>query len=206
LFQETARIYGILNSIKLGKGILMVFEYLVIAIFIGIARKGSVKKLSDTNIKLWYLFIASFLLQGISMYFYHRSSFIDSTYPLLIIGSYLMIMYAIWSNRSLNGFIFFGLGTFLNFLVISVNGGRMPVSTEALESIGLSEYIPKLIEGVTKHQIITDETHLSFLADVIPIQPPLAFSSSVISVGDIFITLGVAWFIYKGMVREKVSN
>jgi hypothetical protein len=179
----------------------MVFEYLVIAIFIGFARKGSITKLSETNIKLWYLFVASFLIQGLSMYFYQSSSFIASIYPVLIIGSYLLIMYAIWSNRSLNGFKFFGLGTFLNFLVIAVNGGRMPVSTEALESVGLSTYIPKLLEGVTKHQIITNETRLWFLADVIPIQPPLALGSSVISVGDIFITLGVAWFIYKGMSK-----
>jgi hypothetical protein len=179
----------------------MVFEYLVIAILIALARKGSISKLSDTNIKLWYLFIASFLVQGLAMYFYHRSSFIDNIYPLLIICSYLIILFAIWSNRTLTGFKFFGLGTFLNFLVIAVNGGRMPVSTDALESIGLSSYIPGLVEGVTKHQIITDETLLWFLADVIPMQPPFTLGSSVISVGDIFITLGVGWFIYKGMSK-----
>jgi hypothetical protein len=179
----------------------MVFEYLVIAILIGFARKGSIKKLSDTNIRMWYLFIASFLVQGISMYLYHHGSFIDNIYPLLIIGSYLTIIYAIWCNRNLAGFKLFGLGTFLNFLVIATNGGRMPVSTNALDVIGLSAYISKLTEGVTKHQIITNETHLWFLADVIPIQPPLALGSSVISVGDIFITLGVAWFIYRGMSK-----
>lgn len=135
------------------------------------------------------------------MYFYHRSAFIEMIYPLLIVGSYFILIYGIWKNHELPGFKLFGFGTLLNLIVIIVNGGRMPVSTEALKSSGLASYIPRLMEGTTKHQIVTNETNLWFLADIIPLRPPFVFSSSVISMGDIAITLGIAWFIYKRMVR-----
>jgi hypothetical protein len=179
----------------------MVIEYILIVIVIALIRKGSLKQLTDTDIKLWYVFIFSLLIQVSAMYFYSRSPFVNQTYPIWIIGSYIILLCGIGYNLSLAGFKLFGLGTFLNFLVITANGGRMPVSAEALEVIGLSTYIPELMKGVTKHQLVTSETHVWFLADIIPLGPPFAMNSSVISVGDIFITLGLSWFIYKGMVR-----
>lgn len=180
----------------------MIIEYILIAIIIAFIRKGSLGKLSDTDIKLWYLFIISVLIQVATMYFFSRSDLVNKTYPVWIIGSYIILLYGIWFNRSLPGFKLMGVGTFMNFLVITGNGGRMPVSTEALEMIGLSSLIPELAEGVTKHQIVTEETVLWFLADVIPMNFPYVLDQMVISLGDIAITLGISWFFYIRMTSK----
>ncbi|MHB1405120.1 MAG: DUF5317 domain-containing protein [Desulfitobacteriaceae bacterium] len=179
----------------------MIYEVLLLVVLVALIRKGSFQRLSNTDIKKPYLMITSLLVQLAVMYLYDRSQFIGQTFSIWIILSYLLLAYGSWCNRNLPGFKLFGIGMFLNFLVIAANGGRMPVSINALEWAGLSWYIPALIEGITKHQPLTDAAYLSFLADIIPLRPPFVFSSMVVSAGDIAVTLGISRFFYIRMTR-----
>lgn len=181
----------------------MIIEYALIAVVLAFIRKGSIKRLSETEIKLWYLIVASFLIQLVAIYFYSKSNFFQDTYPLWIIGSYLILMYGIWYNHRLPGFKIFGLGTTFNFLVIAANGGRMPISPKTLEMAGESSKIPIVMEGVEKHQLLTETTHLPYLADVILLTPPFVYKAMIISAGDIVITMGVSWFFYRSMVHQR---
>lgn len=179
----------------------MVYEFLALVILVALFNKGSFHKLSDTEIKWQYMIIASLIVQLTVIFLYKEIPFLDHTFSYWIILSYLMLVCSSWMNRELPGFKLFGAGMLLNFLVIAVNEGRMPVSLDALEWAELNWYIPSLVEGVTKHQPLTEATHLKFLADVIPLKPPLVFSSMVISMGDVFITFGISRFVYKRMVQ-----
>lgn len=181
----------------------MIYEILLLVVLIAFWKKGSLIRLAQTEIRQPFWFIQSLLLQLAAMFFYSRSVWMAETFPYWITVSYTMLGYACWRNRKLPGFTWFGVGMILNFLVITVNGGRMPVSVDALQWAGLSSYIPLLEEGLTKHQLMTEQTHLIFLADIVPLRPPFVFSSMVVSIGDIAVTWGISRFVYKRMTEKQ---
>lgn len=87
-----------------------------------------------------------------------------------------------------------GVGILLNFLVIAANGGTMPVS-----SVGLRPELKEiLLQGEALHALTTAESKLLFLADVIPLYFP---AGSKMSVGDIFLSAGLFYFLQQGMMR-----
>ncbi len=106
-----------------------------------------------------------------------------------------------WYNHQTPFFSLICVGLFLNFLVIAVNGG-MPVSNKSMaysefreehtDFKGFDDYI---------HIEMNDETKLSFLGDIIPIPGP-TFIRSVVSIGDLILSLGVFLFLQKGIVYQ----
>jgi len=88
-------------------------------------------------------------------------------------------------------------GSFLNFLVISLNGGCMPVSESLL--IAGSERAQQLAAGeIYAYSAITPQTVLPILGDVIRIGPkgvPFGFAS----IGDILLGIGVALLCFQMM-------
>lgn len=184
----------------------MVYEYLGITFLIALLKKGSINRLSETNFKVSSLIIFCLLLQFFVVYAGDYIPFINNTFPYWIILSYLLLSFAAFLNRHLDGFKFFLLGLLLNAIVIIVNGGRMPVSAKALETIGMSEDIQVLADGFKKHELVQDQTVLTFLADIIPLKSPFVLMSIVVSIGDIIMTIGICWFIYRGMTKHSQSN
>ena len=109
-------------------------------------------------------------------------------YQVLIMSFYVITLVLIWINRNLPGMKLALIGLILNFLVMAVNGGRMPVSEWATVVSGQSEYLPDLIAGVgSRHVLLTDQTNLKFLGDVIPLPPPYP-RSRVLSLGAVSYT------------------
>ena len=101
--------------------------------------------------------------------------------------------------------ILIGFGFFLNFLVIAFNGGSMPVSLDALGPKAHDIFLQaEQTQRVLTHSILTSETPLWFLADIIPI--PLPFIRYVASVGDIFISVGIFLFVYLNMKQKSAQN
>ncbi|NGQ94907.1 DUF5317 domain-containing protein [Brevibacillus sp. SYP-B805] len=179
----------------------MIYEYLLLVVLIALWKRGSFKRLAQTDIRQPFLIIASLLMQIAAMSLYHRVEWMAQTFTIWIVLSYALLSYCCWLNRRLPGFLLFGIGMALNFIVITANGGRMPVSVDALQWAGLSSYIPLLQEGITKHQAMTDATRLPLLGDIIPLRPPFVFSRMVVSVGDVAATCGISWFFYKRMTQ-----
>ena len=181
----------------------MVYEIALIAVALAFLRGGSLRRLQRTEFRHPLPIIACFLVQTAAMLLYDRIPFVHDTFPIWISLSYLVLAYCCWQNRHLPGFLAFGAGLLLNFAVIALNDGRMPVSLAALEWAGLDEYIAPLLEGVTKHQPLTQASYLPILSDVIPLKPPYALSSRIVSVGDLLMTLGISRFLYRRMVESS---
>jgi hypothetical protein len=78
-----------------------------------------------------------------------------------------------------------GAGFALNFAVIAANGA-MPVSSAALERAGREG-----LEGgtIVKHELMSPDTRLDLLGDVIPIPPP---GGVVLSAGDVVFLAGLS--------------
>jgi hypothetical protein len=83
--------------------------------------------------------------------------------------------------------------------VIAVNDG-MPVSRAAIVASGQGSTLAGLLErpGV-KHHLSGPDDQLVFLADVVPVPPPV---SQVISIGDLFTFGGVSIVIACAMSRR----
>jgi hypothetical protein len=93
-----------------------------------------------------------------------------------------------------------GLGVLMNFVVIALNGG-MPVLAGAAEvASGFTVSSPDL-SGTFKHVPLDDSSRLTFFADVIPLR--LAGIGEVISLGDIFLALGLGVFLEHELRRPR---
>ncbi|MEN8235185.1 MAG: DUF5317 domain-containing protein [Actinomycetota bacterium] len=154
---------------------------LAIAIVIGLARGGKLSNLTEIGVRAWWLLFLGFGLQIGATFLPVR---MHELAVGLILSSYLPLLLFVWLNRQMAGLWVAGIGVLMNFTVIAVNSG-MPVMLAAAELAGGSSDV---ILGA-KHVVLTESTHLAFLADVIPLP------GNVISIGDVFLAVGVGVFL-----------
>ena len=122
--------------------------------------------------------------------------------PVLLTLSYGMLLYAVYLNREHKGAILFGAGTLANYLVIAVNGWRMPISREGLLATGqegMIEYLKGPADYV--HGLLTEDTKLAVLADIFYLPEPFP-RPTVFSIGDVFIISGVFLLIFTMMAAK----
>jgi hypothetical protein len=93
-----------------------------------------------------------------------------------------------------------GLGVLMNFTVIALNGG-MPVLAEAAEvASGFAIPVPDL-SGSYKHVLLDSSSRLTAFADVIPLR--IASIGQVISLGDVFLAVGLGRFLEHELRRPR---
>jgi Family of unknown function (DUF5317) len=117
---------------------------------------------------------------------------------LLYASFVALIAFAVLNVRT-HGFALILIGLALNAIVIVANQG-MPVTRDALAGSNQSETLNDLIaNGGAKHHLADAGTILLRLGDVIALGTPL---DQAISVGDVCVQLGAAWFIVFSMPRR----
>lgn len=117
----------------------------------------------------------------------------------LLYASFAALLAFAFLNIRTRGFALVLLGLALNAVVIFANQG-MPVTRDALEGSNQAATLSDLIaNGGAKHHLADDGTILLPLGDVIPLGAPL---DQAISVGDVCVQLGAAWFIVSSMPRR----
>ncbi len=172
----------------------MFLEALVLGSLVGWLRGGSLKNIVNQPLFFLPLAIVAFLLQSILSFDFSRAGYLTPYIFHLHLFSYLLLFLFIYYNRKSPGMLIMGVGILLNFLVIAANGGTMPVS-----SVGLRPELKEiLLQGEALHALTTAESKLLFLADVIPLYFP---AGSKMSVGDIFLSAGLFYFLQQGMMR-----
>lgn len=160
-----------------------------LAIIVGLLRGGRLDRLEHLGIRgLAFVWLALGMRAAAGVLAVRGFSF----GPWFQVGAYLVFLYIVWLNLSLQGMKIFGLGSFLNFVVIASNGGTMPVSGGAIASTGI------LKDPVGTHSLLSTETRFWFLSDVIPLKWP----PQVLSVGDLLIVVGIFMFIQYRMLAE----
>lgn len=172
---------------------------LFVAMSLAVLRGGRLSNLADIRLSFWWLFPLGFGLQAITALLPSDPGF-DGLGIGLILASFLILLGGVYANRHRPGLWMSGLGILLNLTVIALNGG-MPVLTEA--ALVASDYtaIPSNL-GDYKHIFLDDTSRLAFLADVIPIR--IAGEGHVLSIGDVFLALGLAQFL-EAELRKPVQ-
>ena len=152
---------------------------LVVSVVVSVMRGGKLSNLPDIYARGWPLLFIGFGMQIVA-------NFVDSTgvAVALFLTSYVVLLVTVWMNRSEPGMWIAGIGLLMNFTVISLNSG-MPVMEESIRLAGGGSDI---VFGA-KHVLLDDSSRLPFLADVIPLP------GSVISLGDVFLAVGLGVFI-----------
>jgi hypothetical protein len=171
----------------------LIVATLVIAVAIGYATGGRVSALADLKVRWTWVAIAGLALQSIPLPSRTLS------FAALYVSFALLLAFAVANvRRQAIPFVAIALGVVMNFTVIAVNGG-MPVTRDALVTSGQLETLDELADdGWVKHHLAGPDDELMFLGDVIGVSQ----IGQVVSIGDVFAYLGVAWLVIGGMRRR----
>lgn len=184
----------------------LLVESLGTSLIVGKIRGGRFSNIASGEIRGWYFIGASFLVEFGAVYLASKSVKIvtDGIFYIHFI-SYMLLFCGILMNLDKYSFWIITAGVLLNFIVIMANGGRMPVSADALKYAGLYKNLSDIALGrIVTHSLMNTSTKLRFLGDVLPL-PKYYPRPKVYSIGDILLAIGV--FIYlQQLMLGKVNS
>ncbi|SHN79939.1 hypothetical protein SAMN04487896_4418 [Paenibacillus sp. ov031] len=183
----------------------MVYDGILLGLIVGLFRGGfryGLHQFAALKLRGGWIFPLLLLAQFFIFFLQERLEWVASINGYLFAAVYVTGLAFLWLNRHYKGFTLIWIGVFLNFIVMAVNGGRMPVSVDASAVLG-PYYVDMLREGgaVSKHYMMDASTHLSFLGDIIPLSSPYP-RTQVISIGDVVMNIGIFLFIQYMMVNR----
>ncbi len=170
---------------------------LFFALAISMLRGGRLINLGDIELRSWWLLFIAFGLQAGTSWIPEDA---ETLGLVMILGSFALLMFLVLFNRSKPGMWIAGIGVLMNFTVIALNGG-MPVLAGAAEVASGFTVAELDLAGSFKHVLLDETSRLTFFADVIPLR--LAGIGEVISLGDIFLALGLGVFLESELRRPR---
>ena len=181
----------------------MIIEGLGTSLVVGKLRGGKFSNMKDAEIHKWYLIVSAFFIEFIAVFLSDKGyQMVSNNIFSIHFISYSLLFVGIYFNTSKLSFKLIMLGTLLNFIVIMLNGGQMPVSSEALIKAGIPEQIN---DNVITHAIMAKDTVLKFLGDVFILPKPYP-RPKVFSAGDVFMAVGVFIYIQEIMVKKLLKR
>jgi hypothetical protein len=158
---------------------------IALATVVALVRGGSLDRLAETEFRFGPLLLIALVAQfGLDLW---NPPWLNETGDLaVLLVTNLAVAIFLFVNRHLPGLLLAAAGMLLNVIVITANGG-MPVSERAAEIAQMP-----ITEIGIKHELLTDQTRLPWIADVIPV--PVVHR--VISAGDILLMSGIALLVY----------
>jgi hypothetical protein len=173
---------------------------LALAFVAGLVLGGSPRAFGSLRVHWWALAFAGVALQSVPAPRIGGVS-ADIVAAVMLAASYVLLLTFITVNRWIPAAGVMAFGLLLNLAVVTANGG-MPVSPDAIRTAGGSSEVLGL-EQAAKHHLMTDDSLLAPLGDVIPIPPPVGV---VLSVGDVLLYVGAAWFVMQVMRGRSREN
>lgn len=170
---------------------------LFLALAIAMLRGGRLVNLGDIELRAWWLLFIAFGLQAATGFL---SEDAETLGLVLVLASFVLLMVLVTLNRAKPGMWIAGLGVLMNFTVIALNGG-MPVLAGAAEVASAFTVTDPDLSGSFKHVLLDESSRLTFFADVIPLR--LAGIGEVISIGDIFLAVGLGAFLEYELRRPR---
>src|SRR6187431_2960301 len=121
--------------------------------------------------------------------------------------SFGLLLAGLWVNRTQPGLSLAFIGILLNTIAVIVNGGHMPIWRPSLVAAGFD---PALILSPFHVILESDALNADFLlhagpiGDILPI--PIPFVRNVASIGDLFLTAGLGFFLFATVLRSGAGR
>lgn len=179
----------------------MVFDGIIISFIVGFLRKGNLRALSQLKLTWGWIFPLLLTVQIVVFIYQNDIKFLGQASEFIYMAVYIIGLVFLFLNRSHKGFSLIFIGVLLNFIVMAVNGGRMPVSMEAASVLDPGYLDVMQQQLYAKHMILNDSTKLGFLGDIIPLTNPYP-KTQIISIGDVVMNLGIFLFIQYLMLHH----
>jgi hypothetical protein len=161
------------------------------------------------NIRKTGLVLVAFLAQLIVFQLSRYGILVEDKWVSLVLvsGQIILLVFAL-INYQRPGFVFLAIGTFLNLLVMVLNGGLMPTTPDTI--VNLNPHVSPSSWSIgerlwnSKNIVLNEDmTRLAILSDrfIIPKWSPYRVAFSL---GDIVLSVGAFWFLWSlgGMPRK----
>jgi len=189
----------------------MSIQMLFLSLIIGWLRKGSLKNFLHLHLRAYYLLYIAFFLQ-LFAFILHRAKPSPLVPALYTISFIPLILWPIL-NRHYWEMYLLAIGLFMNFLVITANGGKMPIYRPALQYIHAEEKFLQAAQrgGYFRYKLSNGNEPLFFLSDYIPFPPHFLVEGglsyallrrNIFSPGDLIMSLGICFLIQRGMLAK----
>src|SRR5512132_2997108 len=173
----------------------LLLSVLVLSVCLGYLFGGRLHRLEALRPRWWGLVIIGLGIQFVRLPDGATGTDLVIRTAVLALCYSLLLTFALVNVR-MPGMFLVVIGLACNMTVIVVNGG-MPASAQALIDSGQEDVLVFLQDqGADKHHLLTDDDQLTFLADVIAVPQPIG---QAMSVGDIFVYVGLIWLIVAAM-------
>lgn len=164
---------------------------LLLGLLIGFATGGRPARLGHLQFRWGALAMIGLAIQLVLFSSPLTNSFGDAA-PLIYVGSTLLVLAAVLRNAALPGLALVAVGATSNLIAIIGNGGFMPATPGALAALG-----KRAPEGYSNSAVVADPV-APLLTDIFALPTWLPFAN-VFSIGDVFITAGIAVAVAWGM-------
>jgi MFS family permease len=174
----------------------------IVGVLLGLLAGGRVSNLLSVKVRFGVLIVLALAMRFGTQWLIEQG--VDAADQLrvpLFATAFGMLVAALWLNRSQPGLLLAMVGVAANGLAILVNGGYMPVFVPAVEVAGLTaaDLSP------TFHVALPEQLDLEFLlaagplGDILPVV--ILSLSNVISLGDVLLAGGIAWFLFSSVAK-----
>jgi MFS family permease len=180
----------------------MLLGGIVVGLLLGLLLGGRLERLAEIRLRYLALLFVAVILRFATEILLGAGGFeiVEALRLPLFTVAYALLLYTLWQNRGYPGLALAFVGVASNAIVIIWNGGYMPVWTPALQASGLPTDLQSPL-----HILLAPGTaaeffrHLGPLADTIPF--PWWPLQNVASIGDLFLTAGLAVFLFATVMR-----
>jgi hypothetical protein len=166
-------------------------------ILAGLLLGGRLQGLSTIQFRFAWVFLLGLAVQLVLFSDYVTERIGEAGVPIYV-GSTLAVATVIALNLRIRGMPLVLLGAVSNLAAIVANGGYMPASVAAMQSLG------KPVKGGYSNSSFVPDPALPWLTDIFALPAWLPFSN-VFSIGDVLIGLGVVIVIASAMRRPVTT-
>lgn len=186
----------------------MLIGGIALGLVLGLLLGGRIERLAEIRLRLLPVLFLAVILRFATEFALGADGFglpallslVEALRMPLFTVAYGLLLITLWRNREYPGLSLAFIGVASNAIVILVNGGYMPVWMPALQASGLPVQLDSPLHIVLAAGTAPDFfLRLGPLADVIPI--PVWPVQNVASVGDLFLSAGLAGFLFVTLMR-----
>ena len=182
----------------------MLIGGIAFGLILGLLAGGSITNLASVRLRLVGLLMFAVILRFGTEYGLIQGSGIVEMFRLPLFAlSFVILLVTLWANRGQPGMRLAFVGILSNTIAIAANAGHMPIWIRSLTAAGFE----RSALASPFHSILEADPGLDFflhagpLGDIIPI--PLPYVRNVASIGDLFLTAGLAFFLFATVVRSQ---